>query len=86
MKKIFVVAAMICTPMAALALPAIGDIVGTTPAEATVALAAKDCAVLEFEAEDGQIEAKCTNAAQQRFEVYINPKTGAVTGIKAEDE
>lgn len=73
------------SPLAALAFPAVGDVVGTNPEDATAALKAAGCDVAEFEAEDGKIEAKCKNEAGQMMEVYIDPKTGAVTEIKAED-
>jgi hypothetical protein len=72
-------------PMA-FAMPVVGDIVGTNPEEAKVALEKAGCPVDEFEAEDGKIEAKCKDAATgAEMEVYIDPKTGAVVEIKAED-
>lgn len=78
--------AVLTFPMAALAMPAIGDIVGTNPADATAALEKAGCKVAEFEAEGGKIEAKCTDAATSKMmEVYIDPKTGAVADIKSED-
>jgi Peptidase propeptide and YPEB domain len=77
--------AILSAPMA-FAMPAIGDIVGTNPDEAKVALEKAGCPVDEFEAEDGKIEAKCKDAATgAAMEVYIDPKTGAVTEIKSED-
>ena len=41
--------------------------------------------VKEFEAEDGKIEAKCTDAENKLWEVYIDPKSGKVTNVKNED-
>lgn len=74
------------SPLAALALPAVGDVVGTNPEDATAALKAAGCDVQEFEAEDGKIEAKCIDTATGKsMEIYIDPKTGAVTEIKDED-
>jgi hypothetical protein len=74
------------TPMAALAMPAIGDMVGTDPATAKAALETAGCMVDEFEAEDGKIEAKCKDAATGAdMEVYIDPASGKVVEIKAED-
>lgn len=74
------------SPLAAFALPAVGDIVGTTPEAATAALTAAGCTDLAFDVEDGQIEAKCSDAATNaQVEVYIDPKTGAVTNIKMKD-
>lgn len=86
MKKTLMMAALICLPVAALAMPVVGDVVGTNAADATVALAAKGCSVAAFEAEDGKIEAKCTDGAKKMWEVYIDPKTGAVTEVKDEAE
>jgi hypothetical protein len=86
MKKTLMIAALIYAPLAAMAMPVVGDIVGTTAAEATAALAAKGCAVTAFEAEDGSIEAQCTDEAMKVWEVYIDPKSGAVTEVKDEAE
>lgn len=73
-------------PLAALAMPAVGDIVGTTPEAATAALKAAGCTVTAFEAEDGKIEAKCTDdASGKAMEVYIDPASGAVAEIKSND-
>lgn len=72
-------------PLAALAAPAVGDIVGTNPEAATAALAEKGCTVTAFEAEDGNVEAKCTDADGKLMEIYIDPKTGAVTQVKSGD-
>jgi Peptidase propeptide and YPEB domain len=91
MKTSFTLALALATvsfaaPMAAFAMPVLGDIVGTNPADATAALEAAGCTVTEFEAEDGKIEAKCTDVATSKaMEVYIDPKTGAVVDIKSED-
>lgn len=77
--------ALTAAPLAAIAMPAVGDIVGTNPDAAAAALAAAGCKVAEFEAEGGKIEAKCTDEAGKMWELYIDPKTGAVTQIKDED-
>ncbi len=77
--------ATVAAPMA-FAMPALGDIVGTNPADATAALETAGCTVTDFEAEGGKIEAKCTDtAANAAMEVYIDPKTGAVVDIKSAD-
>lgn len=69
-------------PFAAQAMPALGDILGTNPADASAALEKAGCPVSEFEAEDGKIEAKCIETATSKhWEVYIDPKTGAVVKI-----
>lgn len=73
-------------PLTALAMPVVGDIVGTTPEAATAALKEKGCTVAKFEAEGGRIEAKCTDdATGNAIEVYIDPASGAVVEIKSED-
>ncbi|MES2816316.1 MAG: PepSY domain-containing protein [Pseudomonadota bacterium] len=78
--------ALTTMPMAALAMPAVGDMIGTEPEAAKVALEKAGCTVDEFEAEDGKIEAKCKDAATGKdMEVYIDPASGKVVDIKAED-
>lgn len=87
MQKLLILAAIaVAAPLAAFAMPAVGDIVGTNPTDATAALAAAGCSVDEFEAEGGKIEAKCKDEAGKMFEVYIDPKSGAVTEIKSEED
>jgi len=67
-------------------MPGIGDVVGTEPEAAKAALEKAGCMGDEFEAEDGKIEAKCKDAATGKdMEVYIDPASGAVVDIKAED-
>lgn len=84
--KLLSVLALTSTPMAAMAMPVVGDMIGTDPATATAALEKAGCTVTEFEAEDGKIEAKCTDAATKKLmEVYLDPATGKVVEIKAED-
>lgn len=87
MKPLFaLVFGLLLAPAAAMALPVVGDIVGTTPEAATAALDAAGCKVASFEPEDGQIEAKCTDVATgNMMEIYIDPKTGAVTQVKSDD-
>ena len=72
-------------PVAATAMPAVGDMIGTNPDTAKAALELAGCPVDAFEAEDGKIEAKCTDAATgHAMEVYIDPASGKVTQIKDE--
>lgn len=85
-KLILPLALAVFTPMAALAMPAVGDMIGTDPETAKAALEAAGCMVDEFEAEDGKIEAKCKDTATGKdMEVYIDPASGKVVDIKAED-
>ena len=87
MKNRFLLAlALTVTPFAAMALPAVGDMVGANPEDATIALKTAGCTVQKFDVEDGQIEAKCTDDATGGLvEIYIDPKTGAVTEVKMGD-
>lgn len=81
-----ILALALVAPVAAFAMPKVGDVVGTNPEEAKAAIEKAGCMVDEFEAEDGKIEAKCKDSETGKdMEVYIDPKTGAVTDIKAED-
>lgn len=76
----------LAAPIAALAMPVVGDMIGTDPETAKAALAKTGCTVNEFEAEDGKIEAKCTDTATNTaMEVYIDPATGKVADIKSGD-
>jgi hypothetical protein len=84
-KRSIAILALMLAPGFAMALPSVGDVVGANPEDATKALAAAGCMVDEFEAEDGMIEAKCHDADAKRWEVYINPRTGAVAKVKADD-
>ena len=68
-------------PLAALAAPAVGDMVGTNPEAATAALAEKGCKVTDFEAEDGKIEAYVVHGSTMA-EVLVDPATGKVVSTK----
>ena len=85
MKRLALITILSALPLSAIAMPVVGDIVGTNPTDATAALEKAGCKVPEFEAEGGKIEAKCHDESGALHEVYIDPKTGAVTQIKAED-
>ena len=74
---------LLATPFAAAAMPGVGDIVGSNAEAATAALEKAGCPVAAFESEDGKIEAICTDAASgNKFDVTIDPATGAVLTIK----
>ena len=88
MKRTFILGLALAAlaPLAAPAMPVVGDMIGTDPETASAALERAGCKVDGFEAEDGKIEAKCTDTATGKpVEVYIDPKTGAVAEIKLED-
>lgn len=84
--KLLSILALTSMPISAFAMPAVGDLIGTEPEAAKVALEKAGCTVDEFEAEDGKIEAKCKDAETGNdMEVYIDPASGKVVDIKAED-
>lgn len=75
--------ALLATPFAASAMPAVGDIVGNNADAAKAALEKAGCPVEAFESEDGKIEAICTDAAtSKKMDVTIDPATGAILTIK----
>ena len=79
--------ALLATPFAASAMPVVGDIVGSNADAAKVALEKAGCPVEMFEAEDGKIEAVCTDAAtSKKMDVTIDPTTGAVLTIKESND
>ena len=84
-KPLILALSLALAPAFADAMPSVGDLIGTNPTDATAALADAGCIVDTFDAEDGQIEAKCSDANSARYEVYIDPATGLVTKIKAGD-
>lgn len=85
-KLLLSVAFAALAPLAALAAPAVGDLIGTDAETATTALEAAGCPVDDFEAEDGKIEAVCTDTATGKaMEIVIDPATGLVTEIKDKD-
>lgn len=79
-------AVLILSPFAALAMPAIGDIVGTNADDVRAAMDKAGCAVESFESEGGKVEAVCKDAATgAMMEVVIDPVSGAVTAITNKD-
>lgn len=88
MKTMVLTLALALSPFAAMAaVPAVGDVIGTNAEDATKALEAAGCPVKGFEMEDGKIEALCTEAEGGKvWELYIDPKTGAVTEVKESDD
>lgn len=84
--KLLSILAVTSMPMAAFALPAVGDLIGTDPETAKVALEKAGCPVDTFDAEDGKIEAKCTDSATKKpMEIYIDPASGKVVDMKSVD-
>lgn len=85
-KRLIATALIALTPMAAIAAPKVGDVLGTDADTVKAALETAGCPVTKFEAEDGMVEAVCTDAASgETLEIVIDPKTGAVTEIKKGD-
>lgn len=60
--KLILAAAIVAAPMAVMAMPNVGDVVGTKPDDATAALEKAGCNVSAHGAEGGKVEAKCTVA------------------------
>ena len=79
--------ALLATPFAVSAMPAVGDIVGSNADAAKAALEKAGCPVDNFEAEDGKIEAICTDAAtSKKMDIVIDPANGAVLSIKESND
>jgi len=86
-RKILLALALTATPLAAMAMPQVGDVVGTNPTAASKALKEAGCDLKNFEAEDGMIEALCRDSAtNQLAAIVIDPKTGAVAAIHNESK
>ncbi|MFN4192089.1 MAG: PepSY domain-containing protein [Tabrizicola sp.] len=86
LSMIALAALTLAAPPAALAMPAVGDLVGTDAETAKAALEKAGCPVEAFEAEDGKVEAKCKDAATGKLmEIYIDPASGKITDIKEKD-
>ncbi len=85
MKSITLALALSSVPLTVFAMPAVGDLVGTNPSDATAALEKSGCKVSDFEPEGGQIEARCSDTGGKAWEVYIDPKSGKVSQIKEGD-
>ena len=86
LKKIAPALFALALPGTALALPAVGDHLGTDATTVRAALDAAGCVVSDFEVEDGKGEAKCVETATtRRWEIYIDPQTGNVAQLKDED-
>ena len=86
-RTLLVALALLATPFAASAMPAVGDIVGTSADAAKVALEKAGCPVNAFESEDGKIEAICTDAAtSKKMDVTIDPASGAILTIKESND
>ncbi|MFN4202799.1 MAG: PepSY domain-containing protein [Tabrizicola sp.] len=76
----------LAAPLAALAMPAVGDMIGTDAETAKAALEKAGCPVEAFEAENGKVEAQCKDAATGKLmEIYIDPASGKISDIKEKD-
>ncbi len=84
--RMILAALAIAVPGLAMAgMPAVGDVVGTTPEAVKAALEAAGCPVDEIEPEKGMVEAKCHDATGKAWEIYIDPASGKVTNVTDED-
>lgn len=84
-RSLLLAALLAAAPLAALAAPAVDDVVGTTPEEATAALKELGCLVQSFTTEDGKIEAKCVDETGKHSDVYIDLASGKITDVKESD-
>lgn len=85
-KRLIATLLVTLAPMAALAAPKVGDVLGTDAETVKAALETAGCPVTKFEAEDGMVEAVCKDATSgETLEIVIDPKTGAVTDVKTGD-
>lgn len=87
MKRLFALSlAASLLPLAAFALPVVGDVVGTNAKDVTAVLEKAGCTVGGFENEGGKIDARCTDTTTGKlWEVMIDPKTGVVASLKTGD-
>lgn len=65
----------------AIAMPSVGDVIGTALSDAQAALAAQGLTLTEYDLDDGRIEITAHDDAT-RVEMYLDPATGAVTRIE----
>ncbi|WP_102225085.1 PepSY domain-containing protein [Acidimangrovimonas sediminis] len=83
---VLLAAALAMLPAATMAMPKVGDKVGTSAKTVKAALAKAGCQVKSFEAEGGMVEARCIEAGSKALhEVRISPKTGKVVRITKGD-
>jgi hypothetical protein len=86
MKTVFA-AALVLTPMSAMAMPVVGDVVGTGADVVKAALEKAGCVVSAFEAEGGMVEVICTETATSSvWDISIDPASGAIAEIKASED
>ena len=81
------VATLMLAPLAATAMPVVGDNVGSGADTVKAALETAGCMVKVFEAEDGRVEAICTETATSAvWDISIDPANGLITEIKASED
>jgi hypothetical protein len=86
MKSIFGVT-LLLIPISAMAMPVVGDVVGTGADVVRAALEKAGCVVSAFEAEDGMVEVICTETATSNvWDISIDPASGAIAEIKASED
>lgn len=82
MHRTFLAAAALTALAApAVAMPAIGDVVGKTLAEAAATLDEQGLTMTEYDLDEGRIEITAHDDTQ-RVELYLDPETGAVTQME----
>ncbi len=79
--------ALILAPIGAMAMPVVGDNVGTGADAVKAALETAGCVVTALEAEGGKVEAICTETATSKaWDVSVDPTSGLITEIKASED
>jgi hypothetical protein len=63
------------------ALPSVGQPVGASAEELTVAMALAGCPLQAMAVEQGKVAATCQDAAGEAWKVVIDPTTGRVTEV-----
>jgi hypothetical protein len=76
-----IAAALVAVAAPALAMPSIGDLIGTTLNDAQAALSEQGLTMTEYDLDDGRIEITAHDDGT-RVELYLDPATGAVTRIE----
>lgn len=79
--------ALILAPLAAMAMPVVGDNVGTGADTVKAALEKAGCVVSSLESEGGKVEAICTETATSKaWDVSVDPTSGLIVAIKASED
>ena len=77
----------VLAPLAATAMPVVGDAVGSGADVVKAALEKAGCVVSTFEAEGGKVEAICSETATGKvWDVSIDPASGINSDLKVSED